>query len=1197
METIVRKIVKLVADRQITKDEAKELLKDIQRELKNVDQEIAVIGMAGKFPESENLKEFWENLVLERKCMGAFSEYRRRDTDEIFKTYLDQQTLDLQSMYRQGGFLKQIDMFDHDFFGISAHEAALIEPAHRLFLEVAWEAIADAGLAGERLVGSNTGVFVGKDHFTEAIYKKLVPKSDILAATGSWPGILASRLAYIFDFRGPNMVVDAACSSGLVAVHQACQAIKNKECELAIAGGVFVEIVPAQGSHLGMMESPDATIRSFDKAANGTIWGEGVGAVLLKSVKNALADGDPIHAIIKSSAINNGGSSNGLTTPKMEVQEEVILKAWRKLKINPETISYVETHGSGTVFGDPIEFKGLANAFRHYTDKKQFCGIGSCKSNIGHLVGASGLAALIKVILSLKHKILPANLNFQEPNPYIDFSDSPLYVNDRLQEWQREGYPLRAGVSVFGFSGTNCHLILEEAPLEERFTSKIQRQLLTISAQSKQVLLEFIKEYRCWVEEHPNMNLANFCYTLNTGRGHFTHRLAFIVQEWEELKAKLLYIQNSGLKDDLAFNIFYAEHKIVRNQKNDRLPGELTKAEQRELNIVATEYVKELRETGEKRNEVAKIYVQGADLNWDELYRGQVHQRLHLPTYPFARTRHWLELEVSPTSLERSQNDGLMTVVEARLAVIWQDLLEVQEISREDNFFELGGHSLKATQLIIRLTKEYGVQLTLQEIFCYPLLKDLAEQIEAIKADFLGNETKESLLAYQEISTVKEADYYEISYAQKRLWYLFELKPNSSAYNLPGQIVLKERVDFEQIVIVLNRLIQRHESFRTYFTLVDGQVVQKIAEQLDFQLSEIDLSNFPEDQREQRRDELFLGEVNKPFDLRTPPLFRAIFVKLDVEHYELIFAQHHIISDGWSTEILRQEFAAIYEGIKVGHRAELPPLEINYKDFAAWQNRLFKDSVLIEEAKNFWLEQLSVLKPLQLPKDYLLTTDDRQSAAAYRTVIPLEVQQGLLKLAHESSTSLFTVLLASFELFLAGVCSQNYVKLGIPIAGRDHKGLENVVGFFVNTTIASIDINPNESFIHHLKRVKEQWIQMLTYQSYPLELIVDELRINYPKISVFFNLLNMGQRRKRFLRETESYHISSVSEVKFPLTCYLQEYQNGIDLRCHYLSSLFKPETIEVLFKRYQEILAEILKDPNKAVADYARANKQRELF
>lgn len=763
MEKIIRKIVKLVEDRKIAKDDAKELLKDLQGQIKPVDQEIAVIGMAGKFPEAENLAEFWENLVYGRNCVSPFSEYRRRDTDEIVKTYLGQKVLDPLKVYKQCGFLKQIDKFDAGFFRISPREAALIDPSHRLFLEIAWEAISDAGLAGQRLVGSNTGIFVGKDHSGEAMYKKMISESDVLVATGSWPGILASRLAYIFDFQGPCVVIDTACSSGLVAVHQACQAIKNKECELAIAGGVFVEFIPATGSQLGMIESPDVTIRSFDRAANGTIWGEGVGAVLLKPLKKALADGDPIHAIIKSSAINNDGASNGITAPKAEAQEKVILKAWQKMQINPETISYVETHGTGTVLGDPIEVKGLNNAFRHYTNKKQFCGIGSCKTNIGHLVGASGIASLIKVILSLKHGLLPASLNFQEPNPYIDFSNSPLYVNDRLQRWQVNGYPRRAGVNAFGFSGTNCHLVLEEAPAKVLSVTEDQPQLLTISARSKEVLVEFVQRYQHWIAEHPETNLADFCYTINTGRGHFSHRLALIIQDLSELQSKLAYLLRSGLNSTHKMDIYYAEHRIVNMNKRDRQPGELTKAEKQGLSKTGAEYLRELRELGLQRQKVAQIYVKGADLNWEDLYLDQKRQRLHLPTYPFLRKRHWLEPQVSKeyATVKRPVKEFSHPLLDRCLLDSLYQKVYLTEFSVEDHWVlqehrVLGNYVLPGTtylELIREAVKEDypDGELELRDIyFLTPLIVNPGEKRAVQTIIDKRNEQREFTVASQD---------------------------------------------------------------------------------------------------------------------------------------------------------------------------------------------------------------------------------------------------------------------------------------------------------------------------------------------------------------------------------------------------------------------------------------------------------------
>ena len=659
MEKIIRKIFNLVEEKKITKNEAKKLLKGVKNNTTGqVSQDIAVIGMAGKFPQAESLDEYWDNLVSGRNCITTFPEHRRKDTDSLIEAMTGKKVTDPKKTYKNGGFLKQVDQFDAGFFRISPHEARVMEPSQRLFLETTWEAIEDAGLGGDQLVGSKTGIFVGRDHSKESKYKKLIPDSDVLVATGSWTGILASRTAYIFDFQGPSMVIDTACSSGLVALHSACQSLQNKECDYAIAGGVYIYDMPsgANGSgRLGMVESPDANVRSFDQKANGTVWGEGVGSVLLKPLNKALADGDPIHAVIKGSAINNDGASNGITAPRAEAQEQVILEAWKKADIKPESISYVEGHGTGTVLGDPIEIKGLTNAFRKYTKKKQFCGIGSCKTSIGHLVAASGIASFIKMVLCLKHGQLPASLNFENPNPYINFCESPIYVNDRLQDWNVKDYPRRGGISAYGFSGTNCHVVVEEAPEQNKIVGEETPQILTISGRSKEILDQFIDRYHNWVGEHQEMNLADFCYTVNTGRGHYSHRIAMIVKDREDLLVKLDHLAKKGAHREEEMGIYYSSHKVVNANKKKRQPGEISEGERRKLGKEAAKYLQEFIEEGQAMDKVAEIYTRGATVDWQKLYTDQKRQKLHLPTYPFERTRYWPDREVAAKMMGQKQ--------------------------------------------------------------------------------------------------------------------------------------------------------------------------------------------------------------------------------------------------------------------------------------------------------------------------------------------------------------------------------------------------------------------------------------------------------------------------------------------------------------------------------------------------------------
>ncbi|MDP4146688.1 MAG: beta-ketoacyl synthase N-terminal-like domain-containing protein, partial [Bacillota bacterium] len=594
MKKIKNYIYSQVANHNLSQNEAKQMLLEMKESSDKFEDEIAIIGMSGKFPNANNLEEYWDNIKNGVRCIGELPEERVRDAEQYLLRFLYDRLAangaikedgHLDVNYEIRGYLKEIDKFDAAFFGIPPREAKAMDPAQRLFLETAYEAIEDAGYCGSKVYGTNTGVFVGTDHVAELKYKKIAAK-DPMVVTGTWPGILASRISYIYDFKGPSMVIDTACSSGLVSVHMACNAIKNGECEMAIAGGLgnfyyaplrFKEDL----KELESVESPDNTVRTFDKKANGTTWGEGVGAVLLKPLSKALQDGDVIHAVIKASAINNDGASNGITAPDAGAQENLLLTAWKKANISPETVQYVEVHGTGTVLGDPIEIKALTNAFRASTDKRQFCGIGSVKTGIGHLVGASGLASLLKVVMMLKNKTMPATLNFTEPNSFINFCDSPVYVNDKLNQWESEETPRRAGVNSFGFSGTNCHVVLEEAPVRvNNEAAKTEFEVFTLSAKNQNVLKELINN--CNKEFSNNeLDLQSVCYTANAGRGHYSNRIALLVKNYKELKDKIKYLSQVDFNEINKFGVYYGEYKIVPNSKQTREKGEIDEGERR----------------------------------------------------------------------------------------------------------------------------------------------------------------------------------------------------------------------------------------------------------------------------------------------------------------------------------------------------------------------------------------------------------------------------------------------------------------------------------------------------------------------------------------------------------------------------------------------------------------------------------------
>ncbi|MEK3795326.1 beta-ketoacyl synthase N-terminal-like domain-containing protein [Paenibacillus sp. FSL R7-0204] len=658
MQKVKNYLLQQVADEKLPQHIAKELLMEIAKSTPQTKQDIAIIGISGKFPGAADIDEYWDNLLQGKACIGELPKERQNDANQLLMNSYHAQLLngilatneeDLQDIYILGGYLNEIDKFDADFFRIPPKEAEFMDPLQRVFLETAMLAIEDSGYGGNKLYGGKVGVYVGKDH-TNTSHYKYVTEHHQMHLTGSWAGILASRISYIYNFQGPSMVIDTACSSGLVAVHQACQAINDKKCELAIAGGIHISIFPgfkAQASQMDMVESNDGIVRTFDNAANGTVWGEGSSAVLLKPLSKAIDDGDHIYAVIKGGAVNNDGASNGITAPNAEAQEKLIIDAWQEAKVEPDTIGYIETHGTGTVLGDPIEIKGITNAFRRYTDKKQFCGIGSVKTNIGHLVGASGMASLIKVVMSLKNGIIPPSLNFQYPNQFIHFCDSPVFVNDTASSWDSNGKPRRAGVSSFGFSGTNCHLVLEEAPPPVRHDQDITSApgLLKLSAKSRAGLEHTLNKYVQFVNRNESLTMQDICYTANTGRGDYLFRIAFTVQDMPDLRTKLNLLVSQGIMTIDKSWFFYGEHTLVPPSKKVLSPNELTEKEKKGYTLSAMERVQEVHSNPHAADtalaELCRLYIKGAEVEWETLYAGSRRNRVSLPPYPLERLRYW----------------------------------------------------------------------------------------------------------------------------------------------------------------------------------------------------------------------------------------------------------------------------------------------------------------------------------------------------------------------------------------------------------------------------------------------------------------------------------------------------------------------------------------------------------------------------
>ena len=502
---------------------------------------IAIVGMGCRFPQANSPDAFWEILRDGREAVVPVPQ----DRWDIEAFYDPSPETPGKMSTRWGAFLEQVDGFDAEFFGLSADEIEHVDPQQRLFLEVAWEALEQGGILPRSLAGTQTGVFIG---LCTVDYHRLLYKSfDRIgphSGTGTTMCIAANRLSYLLDLRGPSIAIDAACSSSLVTVHLACQSLRTHESDLCIAGGVNLILSPDStiSSSQTRLLSNTGRCRPFDARADGYVRGEGCGVVVLKRLTDARRDGDNILALVRGSAVNQDGLSNSLTAPNGLAQQAVIRRALDNSGVQPHEISYVDAHAVGTPLGDAIEFKALTSVLTEGRDADRPCWIGSAKPNIGHLEAASGMAALIKVILSLQHELIPAHLHLNQINPYISFKDASIAIPTEPQPWPKGDQHRLAGISAFGFGGTNTHVVIQEAPAIRSLPAVKEERpchLLTLSAKTANALGELVQKYDTLLATSPDLSLADLCFTTNAGRTPFEHRLCIVTETLSQLRQQL----------------------------------------------------------------------------------------------------------------------------------------------------------------------------------------------------------------------------------------------------------------------------------------------------------------------------------------------------------------------------------------------------------------------------------------------------------------------------------------------------------------------------------------------------------------------------------------------------------------------------------------------------------------------------------
>jgi acyl transferase domain-containing protein len=643
-------------------------------------RDIAVIGMAVRMPMAETPDEFWRIIRDGKCCITQFPDSRRTDTEQLIRRIgLD----DKSGKYRKSAYLEDVDKFDYRFFRISPNEASLMDPNQRQFLQTAFKAIEDAGYGGGKIWGTKTGVYLGYNADAPYTYKNYLSDIDEsllpMALSGNLTSVISGRISHILNLRGPSLAVDTACSSSLIAVHLACKALRGGECDMALAGGIKLDLLPVErGFKLGIESSDDRT-KTFDDNSDGTAMGEGAAAVLLKPLGRALKDKDYIYAVIKGSAANQDGNTIGITAPSVEAQAEVLTDAWRDAGIDPATVTFIEAHGTGTKLGDPIEIEGITRAFKKYTSRKQFCAIGSLKTNIGHLDNAAGIAGFVKAVLSLKNKELPPSMHFHRPNKNIAFCDSPVYVSDKLQKWHGDSMPRRCGVSAFGLSGTNCHVVLEESPQKSpKIRVSIPKpQIFTLSAKSREAFADMLGKYIEWIKNKTAEDFESICYTSSTGRGHYNIRLAIVATDTNDLANKLYKTAQRDLtsNDFEADGIFFGEHTESLVTEGTAVEKQVEAGENiygDDVNMMAADIAGNSQNSAEIIISLCKCYIKGAKIDWEELYLNHGIQKLPLPTYSFEKKRCWVKLpdtiskQVKESAVGKAKNEEIKVKLSGR---------------------------------------------------------------------------------------------------------------------------------------------------------------------------------------------------------------------------------------------------------------------------------------------------------------------------------------------------------------------------------------------------------------------------------------------------------------------------------------------------------------------------------------------------
>jgi len=1103
-------------------------------------RDVAVIGMAGRFPGARNVEEFWELLAEGRDAIGEVPASRW----DLSRHYDPQGRRPGATACKWGGFIEDVDRFDARFFRIQPGEAALLDPQERLFLETVFELLESAGALGETLARQTqgeVGVFVGS--MTQQ-YHAL--RSDLaheaLVALSSQSSI-ANRVSHFFNFRGPSFALDAMCASSLVALHMACESLIAGDCRMAIAGGVNVTIHPKKYLALSLSQvlasRPDS--RSFSEG-DGYLPAEGVGAVLLKPLAAAISDGDEILGVVKSTAVNHAGGATGYRAPNVAAQAELIARNFTRAGVDPRTISYVEAAANGLPLGDAAEMRAQTEAFRRFTTESGFCALGAVKSNIGHAEAASGMSQLFKTLLQMRHGQLAPTIGTAPLNPDIRFEGTPFLMQRTLAPWRRpvlamaggatREWPRRAAVSSIGLGGAGAHAILEEynAPLPAEETQGAGPWLFPISARTRPQLDETVRRLRAHLAATPGLSPEALAFTLQTAREPMAVRVGIVAAELAGLDARLA----AFLRGEAAHGVFAGEEEEAAAQSH--------------------------------LDALARKWAGGATVVFEPLWQNRRPRRLKLPPYPFARDRYWLPEAAEPPDADEATNHA------DDIARFLEPLGDADQTLQA-----LGLDSAGAAFLRREVETRFGVMLSARDLVEHPTPAALSVLIAERRPQ--ANPARDAAPT----DPAAPETHAPLTQAQLALYALDARSPGDSAYLVPMALRFAEGVEAKDFRAALTYLARRFPELGTVIETHDGAPTQRLRADppIPFEIETIDAGD------EAAALAHLRDSARRPMTLESGPLLRALFLATRSGSYGLIVV-HHIVFDGASAALLLAALAETLTALAQG--APLPPPAPSPARFAdaAREEAAFLASDTARRQLDFWREKLAGdPEAPRLPHDRAGAGKIIEGATLL-SALPAAEAARLRAFAKAQGLNLSALFLGAFALLLHRYTGADEPLLAMPASRRDGAPFADCLGYFVNMVVICARVDGALSGAAYLKETQFALADALDNSGYPFPALLGELgmaRGAASRFGVLFAYQNFAQTTGAGGDAPFVLLPQIGQEGTHELSLEVYEAAEGFRLRLGYAANLFAPATIERLARDYARLLTALAEAPDAPVA------------